>query len=251
MSLRHVIVKPLPGEHGRRPRWVRVSAVLTVTSLAVTLGLIVFLLNRAAPSTPSLASPPASSAPATRPAGTTGPDTTPPSQLSAPIADLNSGTLTTRLGGIAALQQYMNTSPSDQPAVLRALCAFIRTQSPAGASDQPITTDIQAALTAIGTRNPAHDGNATVDLHAVNATDAKLGNVNLAGSTLTGIDLTDADLTGANFSNSDLSNAYVGGASLTGTNLGGANLDSASFYGTPLCTGSTPIHPEDKYNCTP
>ena len=116
-----------------------------------------------------------------------------------------------RLGGIYALEGVMN-APSSQyrVPVLEALCAFVRDSTtrhqvtlttflaalfPA-AHDKPVgnvndapATDVQAALTVIGRRNPG------------------LGSVNLTGANIPGADLFGAHLEGAALSEAHLERA--------------------------------------------
>jgi hypothetical protein len=114
------------------------------------------------------------------------------------LAKLSSTSLDTRLDGIGALQKIGSASPADQPAVVRALSAFIRRRSPAGKSDGPITPDIQAALNALSFRNISYDNGVRIDLAGANLT-----NANLSGINLSEVDLSKADLTGADL-NADL-----------------------------------------------
>jgi Pentapeptide repeats (8 copies) len=114
--------------------------------------------------------------------------------LPAALTKLSSTSLDTRLGGIGDLQEIMSASPSDQPAVVRALSAFIRHRSPAGKSDGPITPDIQAALNALSSRNISYDDGARIDLAGANLTNANLSGINLSDADLSKADLTGADL---------------------------------------------------------
>ena len=59
-----------------------------------------------------------------------------------------------RLGGIYALEGVMNTSEQYHQPVLEALCAFVRDNTRNEKGEGPPTTQIQAALTVIGRRNP-------------------------------------------------------------------------------------------------
>ena len=75
-------------------------------------------------------------------------------------------------------------------------CAFIRDHAPATASadtDGP-STDDQAALTVVATRNAANDGSANV----IDLNQTQLDGANLDGALLEFADLGGADLTGAN-----------------------------------------------------
>jgi hypothetical protein len=120
--------------------------------------------------------------------------TTPPASLPAALTKLSSSSLNTRLSGIGDLQKIMSASPSDQPAAVRALAAFIRRRSPAGHSDGPITPDIQAALDALNSGNISHDDGVRINLEGANLTNANLSGINLSKTDLSNTDLTGADL---------------------------------------------------------
>ena len=121
--------------------------------------------------------------------------TTPSGSLPTALTKLSSSSLNTRLSAISDLQQIMSATPSDQPAVVRALAAFIRRRSPADHSDGPITPDIQAALDALSTSDTSDDHGVRINLDGANLT-----NANLSGMNLSQIDLDNADLTGADLS---------------------------------------------------
>ena len=173
--------------------------------------------------------------------------------LAATRSGLDSKQPAARLTAVSAVAHIMNSTPSQQCAAIDALSSFIRIASPATDNDQPVTGDVQAALTVLATRNPAHDGGAVIDLENANLTNANLAGADLVRADLSGtngVDLTDANLSGANLSDADLDYAYLGGASLSGTDLAGASLHGASFYATRLCTGSNvPTDPGEGYTC--
>jgi uncharacterized protein YjbI with pentapeptide repeats len=176
-------------------------------------------------------------------------------RYNAAITNLGSPSIEVRLGGIYALQPLMQDSSRDQPIVVAVLCAFVRDQtkssvrSPMRLTSQ-LPTDIQAALTVIGTRNTANDGLTTVVdldraqlpnalLDALNLSGANINSADLTGASLTHADLSKADLTGANIADADLSKAdltgaYLSSANLTRTFLFGANLTDANLYGANL-----------------
>ena len=149
-----------------------------------------------------------------------------------------------RLGGIYALQRIMEDSSRDQPTVVAVLCAFVRDHANTATGQSPhppatpqkapaprqLATDIQAALTVVGTRNAANDGSTTVvDFIDANLTSATLSGLDLGRADLFGANLTDADLTDAL-----LSSAYLAGANLTGALLFGALLTDADLSGADL-----------------
>ena len=121
--------------------------------------------------------------------------TTPSGSLPTALAKLSSSSLNMRLSAISDLQKIMSATPSDEPAVVQALAAFIRRRSPADHSDGPITPDIQAALDALSSSSTSDDHGARINLDGANLT-----NANLSGMNLSQIDLDNADLTGADLS---------------------------------------------------
>jgi uncharacterized protein YjbI with pentapeptide repeats len=122
-----------------------------------------------------------------------------------------------RLGGIYGLEGVMNASPDYHQPVLEALCAFVRDGTIGMiVSEAGPATDIQAALTVIGTRGPGK------------------GRVNLTAARVPKADLSDADLSGADMSEANLSMASLSGADLRGASLRGASLRSAYLGGARL-----------------
>ena len=116
-------------------------------------------------------------------------------RYNAAITNLGSRSIDVRLGGIYALQRLMKDSPPDQPTVIAVLCAFVRDRA-TGSTTPPNfrqPTDIQAALTVVGTRNTAKDGRATV----VDFDHAQLATAQLFGLHLSRADFSGADLSGA------------------------------------------------------
>ena len=177
----------------------------------------------------------------------------------AAITELASKSIDVRLGSIYALQRLMIDSPPDQPTIVSVLCAFVRDQSAKDSKGQssparPVPTDIQAALTVVGTRNTEHDGPTTgsqpalipihhtennrsatrIDLNHALLAGAQLGNLHLAGANFAGADLVHAHLNGTDLARANLTEARLTGASLDGTNLGGANLASARLQNSHL-----------------
>jgi hypothetical protein len=162
-------------------------------------------------------------------------------RYTAAITDLGSQSIDVRLGGIYALQRIMQDSPRDQPTVVAVLCAFVRDHANAlviHSGPTPPPTDIQAAVTVVGTRDAANDGSATVvDLTFAQLTSVDLGGMDLAGANFTGADLTDANFTGANLADANLTNVHLGTANLTNAHLGSATLHGA-FLGSANFTGA-------------
>jgi hypothetical protein len=163
-------------------------------------------------------------------------------RYTAAVDDLASQSIDVRLGGIYALLSIMQDSPRYQPTIIAVLCAFVRDHAntavdrpPHHPPGPPMTvvgpdlppvrsfvpavppTDIQAALSVVGARDPAHDGSTTVDLN----------HTNLVGADLSSAHLGDADLEYAQASGTNLSNAYLHSADLSNAQLDGANLSGA------------------------
>ncbi|MFF8940611.1 pentapeptide repeat-containing protein [Streptomyces paradoxus] len=96
------------------------------------------------------------------------------------------------------MQRIMEDSPRDQPSIIDVLYTYVRNHSqkrPDAANfiPQP-ASDIQAALTALASRDRDHNGTARVDLHGANLTDANLTGADLSGAGLTAADLVVTDL---------------------------------------------------------
>ncbi|RKT88483.1 Pentapeptide repeat-containing protein [Saccharopolyspora antimicrobica] len=179
--------------------------------------------------------------------------------------------LEVRIGGIYALERIARDSPPDHPAVVNLLTTFVheRTKVLRDAQrhcpDQPLSADVQAALSVLARRNAARDDPAS-HLNLANAclwqpelkglaapfaiftaadlTGAFLDNADLRlaylvdadldHASLTGADLRGADLSGVDFLNADLSGADLRGADLTNTRLDNAKLTNANLDGTKL-----------------
>ncbi|MFI6107591.1 pentapeptide repeat-containing protein [Streptomyces sp. NPDC051310] len=111
--------------------------------------------------------------------------------------------------------------PRDQPSIVNILSTYIRNHAKkpkqaADASNSEPASDIQAALTALGSREPAHDGTASVDLRGAYLPGADLADADLRGAILNGADLTDAFLPHVNLNGEDLTRADLTGANMTG-----------------------------------
>jgi uncharacterized protein YjbI with pentapeptide repeats len=161
-------------------------------------------------------------------------------RYNAAISNLGSSSVDVRLGGVYALQRIMQDSPRDQSTVVAVLCAFIRDHAKMATARPPHTsgtqssvgltpsTDVQAALTVVTTRDSAHDGpNTVVDFTGANLPGADLFNADLNGAILTDVNLTGADLTDAN----------LNGAILNGAKLNSADLNSADLAGADAVFG--------------
>lgn len=165
-------------------------------------------------------------------------------RYTAAITDLGSSSVDVRLGGIYALQRIMQDSSRDQPAIVAVLCAFVRDQAALPPSSAPQeghtgrpTTDVQAAITVVTSRDTADDGAATVvDFSDADLSGANLAGANLAGADLSGADLSGADLVGAKVADANLAVAKVVGADLTSADLARADLSHANLSGADLGT---------------
>ncbi|MFJ3930193.1 pentapeptide repeat-containing protein [Streptomyces sp. NPDC090029] len=143
------------------------------------------------------------------------------------VGNIGDDSLDVRLGGIYALQRIMEDSPRDQPSIVNVLSTYIRNHAKKPKNDtttpaQSPASDVQAALTALGTRDRTHDGTATVNLQ-----DADLSGADLSRADLPYADLAGAFLTNTNLRGADLSDAFLAFAFLTNTNLRGADLSDA------------------------
>ncbi|MFF8974902.1 pentapeptide repeat-containing protein [Streptomyces sp. NPDC014995] len=163
-----------------------------------------------------------------------------------------------RLGGIYALQRIMEDSPRDQPSIVNALSTYVRNHAKRPIKGAPalklLASDVQAALTALGRRDPIHDGAAPIDLvntslfsadlRCTHLGGADLGDAHLGGADLhsadlrrtklVNADLEDADLSSADLLRADLGGADLHGANLREANLHGANLREANLHGANL-----------------
>jgi uncharacterized protein YjbI with pentapeptide repeats len=158
-------------------------------------------------------------------------------RYNAAITNLGSRSIDIRLGGIYALQRLMQDSPRDQPTIVAVLCAFVRDRSMPAQKPQifRLATDIQAAVTVVGTRNRANDGRATVvDLDQAQLARGRFDHDNLTRAVLTGADLTGARLVYANLTRANLINAFLTDAQLFGANLLRASLTGAHLTGAYL-----------------
>lgn len=194
------------------------------------------------------------------------------------IEQLGSGQTDVRLGGIYSLEQLARDSHPDQPAVVDVLTAFVRDHAPKGAgkcvdakrtpeypADAP-NADVQAAVEAIGRRDPTYDrtdqvpnlSNACLvaaqlmtlklrgpmlldgtdlrgaNLDEVDLRQASLVDTNLAGAILTCADLTEAILAHVDLTEAFLSHAILTRADLREATLAGAELHDATLTGADL-----------------
>ena len=156
---------------------------------------------------------------------------------------LGSEVLAVRLGGIYTLQELAGERPKEYHIqVVRLLCAFVRNPTgaerriqegeiPSGESTQVGTPreDIQAAVSAIGTRS-SHSRE--IERAANFALD--LRGAHLSGASMQGLNFSSADLRGALFMYADLTEAVLSGCLLHQANLYHATLDGADLSGAHI-----------------
>jgi Pentapeptide repeats (8 copies) len=154
------------------------------------------------------------------------------------IEQLGSDKLDIRLGGIYGLEELARDSPSEQPAVVDVLTAFVRGHAPQatgkcsgaplapGATSAP-SVDIQTAIDAIARRDPKGDRDGQI----VDLSGTCLLAANLIGLQLVGAQMSSADLRGASLTGADLHNAILIISTLSGADLSEAKLNSARISG--------------------
>jgi len=181
------------------------------------------------------------------------------------IQQLGSDKLAIRLGAIYALERIALDAPdTHHGSVMQLLPAYVREQAPWPPAQAPWppahpertvsagklrpATDVQAALTVLGRRNPRRDYPGTqlrlsdVDLRGANLREgrfegARLRRTNLERAHLEGARLEGAELRSAHLGGADLEpdrilridGAHLEGAHLEGTDLRGAKLKGASY----------------------
>ena len=152
-------------------------------------------------------------------------------RFSRSIEQLGAGSADVRIGGIFALEKYARDVPADQPVVVQVLTAFVRSHAPndgACHADRAVPADVQAAVTAIGRRDPGRDDRtapwANLDLSGTCLPQVRMVRADFAGANFNGAQLSDSMLWGANFEG-----AFFDGAVLSGSQLLGARLRSALF----------------------
>jgi hypothetical protein len=168
-------------------------------------------------------------------------------RYSTAVDQLGHDQLDVRLGGIYALERILRESETDQPIIAEVLFAFIRDHAPTDCRKSPDhpATDVQAALTVLGRRDPKRDQNKVrSDLNracliGADLTGANLPRVNLAFTDLTcarlpGVHLEHANLTLTQLGDADLTDATLTDATLTDTVLNDAFLTRANLTGATL-----------------
>ncbi|MBS9372437.1 pentapeptide repeat-containing protein [Rhodococcus sp. B50] len=179
-------------------------------------------------------------------------------RFSKAIEQLGSSTLDVRLGAVYSLERLSRDSIPDHPTIFEILGAFIRTHAPVTPecteSPAPLTeprppVDVQAALTAIGRRDAAHDGANAIDLSSSCLAGASLTDADLYGADLTESVLAYADLRGTDFTDAHLTGVDLYGADLTGATLIGIEFHDADLTdivyddSTTWSEGAAPLPP--------
>ena len=144
---------------------------------------------------------------------------------------LGSELLTVRLGAVYALRRLAAEHPVDyQVQCMVLLCAFVRHPTPDervpisvteewGRENPIVREDVQAAVSAIGERNPDH-----LELERQNDFRVDLRRASLVAADLRQHPLVCANLEGARLMSADLDQAMLTGADLSYAHLSGANL---------------------------
>ena len=175
------------------------------------------------------------------------------------IQQLGSDKPAIRLGAIYALERIaLDAHKTHHGSIMQLLPAYVREQAPwppaspterkSSAGKLRPATDVQAALTVLGRRNPRRDEPRTqlrlsdVDLRGANLRDghfedARLRRTHLEGAHLEGTRLERAELRSAHLRGADfepdpileLDGAHLEGAHLEGADLRGAKLKGASY----------------------
>ena len=153
---------------------------------------------------------------------------------------LGSTVLAVRLGGIYALNRLAEEHPQQYHIqVMELLCAFAR--NPVGRKEDLVVgyegtdpssrlrEDIQAVMTAIGSRGEKKLGLEEENGYIPNLTGAYLPHLQLEKGNLSSVRLGRANLRGAYLFGADLSRAHLDVADLSGSDLAFANLTGSSL----------------------
>jgi pentapeptide repeat protein len=145
-----------------------------------------------------------------------------------------------RLAAIHELEGLMWRYDSPhQPAVMRALSAFVRARAPATSCAAEPAEDVEVAMSVLGHRATDGDEGTVMDLHGVclaglvmtyiNLEQADLTDADLTGATLAGMNLTGVTLAGARLASANLSQAVLVDVDFSDADLTGADLSSARW----------------------
>ncbi|MFE9609089.1 pentapeptide repeat-containing protein [Streptomyces sp. NPDC006012] len=145
------------------------------------------------------------------------------------VENLVDASVDVRRGAIYSMQSIMTDSPRTQPSVIDMLSKYVRDRATKNLKTTEKSPDIQAALYALGNRNPAQDGKAVIDLRGACLKEAKLEGMNLADADLRGTVLSGANAEKAILSGANLEQAVLTGADLTGADLSHAEVSKADL----------------------
>ncbi|MGW0942592.1 pentapeptide repeat-containing protein [Streptomyces sp. NPDC002623] len=155
------------------------------------------------------------------------------------VSSLGDDSVDVRISSIYALQRIMRESPSEQPAIVKILSAYVRERAkmPVKATADRLrkdpkthaAEDVQAALDVLGSRTQVVDGEPFINLR----------DTFLVGADLYGLDFADADLQGADLSRADMRECefqyvWFNNARMEETLLSSGNFTEAEFIGTDL-----------------
>ena len=151
--------------------------------------------------------------------------------LSGALELLESPLVSTRMGGIYALEALAREEAGARKVVGEVLCALVRRRAGAArtqtgaVSEARVASDVQAALAVLG-RLAREGAGAPLDLHGISLREAFLPAAQLAGALLY-----ESDLEGALLQDADLRNAWLWRANLKRANLDNADLRGADLSG--------------------
>lgn len=141
--------------------------------------------------------------------------------------------LTTRVGGVALLEQVIEESPDRRENAVRLLAAFLRVRFPVTEAGRarpvgepsPAAEEVRAVFAALQARADVQN----VDLGRISAR-----HLMLSGADLTGLIFSRSDLSGSMFEKADIERGAFMQATLRSVNFRGANLRGATFQGADL-----------------
>ncbi|SHI14292.1 Pentapeptide repeat-containing protein [Streptomyces sp. 3214.6] len=165
------------------------------------------------------------------------------------VDSLGDDSIDVRISSIYALQRIMRDSPSEQPAIVKILAAYVRQHAkmPAQKTANSLrknpktrpTEDVAAALEVLGSRTQVVTGESYINLRETFLVGADLAGLNFTDADMRDADLSRADLRGGVFDTVWFDKARMEGALLssatflhaqfTETDLTGAWLDGAQF----------------------
>jgi len=155
------------------------------------------------------------------------------------IEQLGNTNFAVRLGAVYALEALAKSALELHGPIFETLCAYVRNKAPAPKDDQVTKKPnvvVQAMLTVIGRRDPAHDPEEfrldlrKTDLRKCDLRKGHFENALLTATHLAGADLKEIHLEGAHLGGANLKGAKLQKAHLEGANLGGAQLNGASLW---------------------